>query len=315
MASQVTGNIVAPVPSVLANPTSQPPANTRAIFKFGGSGNNSVPSSQQDKRTSSGTSQPTSHPLPLRTVAQAPSNQPDLDTSFNADDFLDADLFDFLDEDPSSTSRPSMSNQVTPPPPQKPNSTAGAVFLNQPIVGRANGSKPQGSMSPAHQGQQQITPIVVNTVTRPSPLLSNASSTATIKTKIEPQDHAYPRRSSHAILERPTRAVSIPAESAGGSSSWTREPSDNSGECKRPRASDTIDIRGSPQLNVFTRNIIETDRQGQGTRRSKSSSSLPSDKRERRRIPGPAGNLPRLVCHDKQTMKQMDLIRKLECIN
>lgn len=317
-ASHATGNIVAPVPSLPTNPTPQSPANTRTIFKFGGSGNSSVPSSQQNKRTSFGTSQSSSNPLHLRTEAQAPSNQPDLDTSFNADDFLDADLFDFLDEDSPLSTRSSVPNQVTPLAPQKPNNTAPAVSQNKPIVGRANRSKPQGTTSPAPQGQQQTTPIVVNTMRRPSPIPSNASSTTTIKAKIEPQEHAPPRRSSPAIPERPVRAVSIPAESAesaGSLSSWTRETFDNSGEGSRPGASDTIDIRGSPQLNIFARNIIETDRRGQVARRSKSSSSLPSEMRERRRIPGPAGNLPKLVCYDKQKMKQRSLICKLECIN
>ncbi|KAG0040204.1 hypothetical protein BGZ82_004449 [Podila clonocystis] len=136
-ASHATSNIVAPVPSILANTTPQPPANTRTIFKFGGSGNSSVPSSQQNKCTSIGTSQQASKPLPLRTEAQAPSNQPDLDTSFNADDFMDADLFDFLDEDSPSTSRPSVPNQITPPPPQKPSNTAPAVIQNKPIMGES----------------------------------------------------------------------------------------------------------------------------------------------------------------------------------
>ncbi|KAF9380160.1 hypothetical protein CPB97_008522 [Podila verticillata] len=110
-----TSKIVTPVPVAVSiavpatKPTSSQPPNTRAIFNFGGSGISSSLSSQQNTRPPIGTSQSS------RSEAQAPSNQPDLDTSFNADDFLDADLFDFLDEsDSPSTSGPSStSNQYS----------------------------------------------------------------------------------------------------------------------------------------------------------------------------------------------------------
>lgn len=300
-----TSKIVTPVPVAVSiavpatKPTSSQPPKTRAIFNFGGSGISSSLSSQQNTRPPIGTSQSS------RSEAQAPSNQLDLDTSFNADDFLDADLFDFLDEsDSPSTSGPSStSNQVTPPPLKQPKSTA-LRFQNKPVVGNANVSWHQEPISAAQQRQLQTTPIVINTARRSSPTPSYASSTTT-KSKIEPQEHVYPRRSSPAIPERPVRAVSIPAESAGNSSSWTRETYSGEGS-SRPGAFDTIDIRGGPQLNVFDRIDVE-DRQGQmGARRSKSSSSLPSDKRERRRIPGPAGNLPKLVCsHNKRMTRNL----------
>ncbi|KAI9239164.1 MAG: hypothetical protein BYD32DRAFT_243934 [Podila humilis] len=296
-----TSKIVTPVPVPVSiavpetKPTSNEPLNTRAIFNFGGSGMSSPLSSQQNTRPPIGTSQSS------RNEAQAPSNQPDLDTSFNADDFLDADLFDFLDEsDSPSTSGPSStSNQVTPPPPKQSKSTA-LGSQNKPVVGNSTGSKHPGPISAAQQKQQQPTPIVINTARRSSPTPSYASSTPT-KSKIEPQEHVYPRRSSPTIPKRPARAVSIPAESAGNSSSWTGETHGGEGS-SRPRAFDTIDIRGGPQLNLIDRINVE-DRQGQtGARRSKSSSSLPSDKRERRRIPGPAGNLPKLTEAEKDAL-------------
>lgn len=296
-----------PVTVPATNPASIQPFNTRTIFNFGGSGINSSLSSQQSTRPPIGTSQ--SNSVPSRIEAQAPSNQPDLDTSFNADDFLDADLFDYLDESDSlSTSGPSStSNQETPAPLLKQSNSTLYGFQNKPVVGHASGFKPQGPISAVQQKQQQITPIVINAARQSSPTPSNASSTTT-KFKTEPQEYVYSRRSSPVIPERLARAVSIPAESAGNSSSWTRETYRGEGS-SRPRAFDTIDIRGGPQLNVFARINVE-DRQDQtGARRSKSSSSLLSNKRERRRIPGPAGNLPKLVCSDKETDgEELDLM-------
>ncbi|KAF9428336.1 hypothetical protein BGZ94_002734 [Podila epigama] len=239
------------------------------------------------------------------------------DSSFNADDFLDDDLGDLLEiidsADPSPQSRiPYASSDKKTP--------AASAQCSQEAHSEAARIL-QFSSSKEKKGEQLVRTSIQMDSTKvsrrdlPSPTSSTTSASSTnicsiVKPEAQTPAVLLPRRSPSPIVTdyRAGRAVSLPAPATPDESSpWIISGGSSivaSTGSNRPSVADTVDSRTNPHLNPFSRNSEDRGHQEGGARRVNSSSSLLSNanRRDKRRIPGPAGNLPKLTDEEKEAL-------------
>ncbi|KAG0329791.1 hypothetical protein BG004_002268 [Podila humilis] len=306
-----------------STPSTQPPSasNTRStIFKFGNSTSPSKPIlvATKSRLSSSPKLSPyhekTPSSTPLGPTGQSPAEDQSGNVSYNADDFPD-DLFldiDDEDQDLDIASTPSKSSstlnnyskapeQVIMQEPYRPqelnrqnNVFGGSSKTDKQRHGVYSTDALTATKSPVASPSPSLALIVPSTLTG-----RLASANFDLDKQASPVLHGSP-----VVVDRSTgRATSMPAvDTKDSRSPWTeyKELSVNAGEgsSSRPTAHDTVVKGGNAAMSGFTRSRDLIERKAQsGAKRSISSSAIQhnSNKIGKRRIPGPAGNLPKLV--------------------
>ena len=222
--------------------------------------------SYQSKSTVS-RKEPHTSPTKVKTpVTAAPSESAEGDLSFGADDFLIgsdelalADLMDDLDGDKDNEESSSLSWTPTPP--------------------KTTEAKPQGTTSnPFTKPGSTVASGSYNAKSAPSSQVSTVAPQLAARTFVR----STPSKPDNSASESSDRGIIMVPNSQEDTST-------------RPNERDTIDHRSAQRAQ----DIKEQDRKGLLRTQSSPSTgfaSKASPNRNRRRLPGPAGNLPRLVC-------------------
>ncbi|KAK3808302.1 MAG: hypothetical protein J3Q66DRAFT_354479 [Benniella sp.] len=229
---------------------------------------------------------------------------PDGDISFGADDFLigsdDLALADLMDDLNESTENSSLPLSWTPTPPRKVVSTAPPSQTSQ--------------LSQSSQSSQPLRPTTLSQpiITSTANALSKAHTTLNhSRAPQQQQQQQQPSiRSSSPIMKSGsvsrvgTTAAHVNKTPAKIHSTGVRSKPLMS----RPEEHDTIDHRNMPQNQKIPNPIVEIqDNERRSLLRSNSSPSTGRNAsadsiRSKRRLPGPAGNLPILSAEEKEQL-------------
>ncbi|KAG0010279.1 hypothetical protein BGZ80_001624 [Entomortierella chlamydospora] len=224
----------------------------------------------------------------------------DADISFGADDFLmgsdELALVDLMDDDEvkgSSENEPTLSWSLTPP--KAPKSTTQSSIPSQTSQNSAL-SQPTSNSNSHHTSVSAIS-VTSKLRTRQA---DNSKSSVQILVETPP-----PRSTMNITRKFTPSPPTSSLSSSPGSTSKILVVSSQEAPSNRPTVQDTIDQRGALRDHKHaTRDVQGQERQG--LLRSQSSPSAGNlaghQARNRRRLPGPAGNLPRLSAEEKEQL-------------
>ncbi|KAF9384940.1 hypothetical protein BGX21_001183, partial [Mortierella sp. AD011] len=224
----------------------------------------------------------------------------DADISFGADDFLmgsdELALVDLIDDDEvkgSSENEPTLSWSLTPPKAPKP--TTQSSIPSQTSQKSAL-SQPTSNSNSHHTS---VSSISVTSKLRTGQVDNSKSSAQILVETLRP-------RSTTNITRKFT--ASPPASSllsSPGSTSKILIANSQEAPSSRPTVQDTIDQRGALRDRKHTTRDVQ-GQERQGLLRSQSSPSAGNlaghPTRNKRRLPGPAGNLPRLSAEEREQL-------------